>query len=158
MKSECDMVREFHEKFGFSLDKDLDTYTDVDISRILRVLGTELVEIANRWKDQAEKAQEDGDERLYRAHLMVEELGETLQSLGLRDKVLTADGLTDLKYVVEGTLITYGFPSRALFEEVHASNMTKSRDPTDRRMRRKDPARGYKKPDIEGVLRRHNVR
>lgn len=66
------------------------------------------------------------DQRVLRAKLMVSELGETIKALYERDQVALADGLADLTYVVEGTAVTFTVPLQAVFEEVHASNMTKT--------------------------------
>lgn len=45
-----------------------------------------------------------------------------------RDIVETADALSDLVYVIEGLNIEAGIPSDTIFNEVHASNMSKLDD------------------------------
>lgn len=66
------------------------------------------------------------DQRVLRAKLIISELGETIKALYECDQVALADGLADLTYVVEGTAVTFNVPLQAAFEEVHASNMTKT--------------------------------
>lgn len=41
------------------------------------------------------------------------------------DLIEAADALGDLDYVVQGSNISFGFPSEAILEEIHASNMSK---------------------------------
>lgn len=148
-------VAAFHAKFDFAVGKRLDTaYSDLDVDRELRTFGMELRDLSRKFQAEGERHQENGDERLYRLHLMVEELGELACSMGLRDEVLTADALGDLQYVVVGTAVTFDIPLDAVHAEIHHSNMTKSRDPADRRMRRKDPKLGYVKPDIRAAIER----
>jgi hypothetical protein len=65
------------------------------------------------------------DPRLLRAKLMVSELAEVVEALMLRNEVELADGLADLEYVTVGTAVTYHIPLGEVFNEVHASNMTK---------------------------------
>lgn len=154
LKTMQERVAEFHERFGFKVNRPLTECADLDSNRDLRVLGSELRDWAKKFQPKAEQEQEAGDERLYRAHLIVEEAGEVLQSLGLQDEVLLADAIADLLYVVVGTAVTFNIPVEAVFDEVHRSNMTKSRDPNDRRMRRKDPKAGYVKPDIPAAIAR----
>ena len=84
---------------------------------------------------------------LLRATLIVEEMLETLDGMGisiyvgdtkicndakcrlewtgLYDPVATADGLIDLDYVVLGAFHAFGLPYNSLFQEVHRSNMSK---------------------------------
>jgi predicted HAD superfamily Cof-like phosphohydrolase len=151
-RSREDKVREFHAKFGFSMDRKLSTYNDVDVDRELLVLGTRLRDWAREFQKKAEVEQRNGDERLYRAHLLVEELGECLQSMGMRHEVSFADALGDLQYVLSGTALTYAIPLKEVFDEIHRSNMTKIRTEGDQRMRTKDPALGYSKPDIQKAI------
>ena len=157
------MVREFHSKFGFPVDRDLhlqgvgvkvvtSSGDKVNISSILMNTSSILAKASEGLLTLAIPMQAEKDERAYRAHLMLEELSEVLMALAERDEVSLADGLTDLSYVVQGTLISYGLPGQALFEEVHSSNMTKSRNPGDPRMKEKDMEQGYRSPDIKTVL------
>lgn len=106
--------------------------------------------------DEALVQQAHGDERLYRAYLMLEEMSELLTALGIGDIIEAADAVGDLMYVVIGTAVTYGIPVQEIFEEVHRSNMTKpKRTEDDPRMRNKGSK--YSPPDIEGILNEHSL-
>lgn len=63
-----------------------------------------------------------------------------------------ADALADLTYVIEGTNLAFGLPSVELFDEVHASNLTKdfSNVPAGGKVRK---GADYVPPDITKVLR-----
>lgn len=71
-----------------------------------------------------------------------------------------ADGLTDILYVTLGGMATFGMPAEELFNEVHASNMSKFvRNETTGALECVKNAEGkvqkpasYRKPDIKGVL------
>lgn len=93
------------------------------------------------------------DERLNRAQLMLEELGELCDALMTRHEVLMADALADLLYVVYGTAVAYGIPIDEVFNEVHASNMTKRA--VDHAAGQKGKGEGYKAPNITAVLEKH---
>lgn len=63
-----------------------------------------------------------------RKELMIEELvgaGELVDSMQKQDLVGVADGLADVLYVVLGTAVAYGIDIEPIFNEVHASNMSK---------------------------------
>ena len=156
-------VSDFHKKFGFPVDLILsrqgigvkavsETGQKVNISSILTNTAQILSKTAAGLLSVALPMQKEGDERAYRVHLLVEELSEVIQAMAERDVIGLADGLTDLSYVTYGTLVTYGLPGSALFEEVHSSNMTKTRDPEDPRMKDKDESRGFLPPSIHKVL------
>lgn len=93
---------------------------------------------------------------LVRVHLISEELSELALAIGERNVVKIADALGDLAYVVIGAAVTYGIPLEQVFDEVHASNMTKAvRDPSDTRLRNKGDS--YRPPDIRAVLMKHTT-
>jgi predicted HAD superfamily Cof-like phosphohydrolase len=60
-----------------------------------------------------------------RLALLREEYTELLDAIADGDIVKIADGLADLKYVINGTAIEYGIDLPVIDEEVHRSNMTK---------------------------------
>ena len=152
------MVAEFHGRFGFAFNielppKGLGFETNVNILEQLSTIANTLIRWSKAIKDEAVRMQKLGDERLYRAHLMTEELGETIEALAKGDKVKLADGLGDLAYVTFGTGVTYAIPLDEVFEEIHRSNMTKTRNKfTDPRMRSKGA--NFSPPDIAGVIER----
>ncbi len=52
------------------------------------------------------------------------------QRLGLQpgpipDLISAADGLADLRYVIDGSNLEWGFPGKRILREVHRSNMSK---------------------------------
>ena len=139
-------VRAFHRKHGFPLDEPMPTEKDT----ALLELGFGMNDCSD---DILPQSLEVGDNRLYRAHLMLEEMSEMLLALGNADRIKVADAGADLLYVVIGTLETYGIDAKQVFDAVHASNMTKSvRSIEDQRMRSKGPH--YHPPQIAEAIRR----
>lgn len=61
-----------------------------------------------------------------RHDLMAEELGEYLNAVEAGDLTGIGDALADLAYTVLGTASAHGIELEPLFDEVHASNMTKT--------------------------------
>jgi predicted HAD superfamily Cof-like phosphohydrolase len=114
-------------------------------------------------------------DRVLRVRLILEELQELLDAAGIAlidvdgqpvrltrldpevvgavDLAKVADGLADLKYVTEGTAVTWGIPLDAVFAEVHRSNMTKRGGTKDAHGKLGKPLT-YEPPDIAGVLER----
>lgn len=153
MATYSQMVCEFHKKFGFAVNHKLSNNSQISVTEVLNVIGEALNAFSKSIRDTGVQHQADGsDLRLYRAHLMVEELGEVLVALATKDEVKFADGLADLSYVVEGTALTFGIPLTQVFEEVHRSNMTKSRPKDDQRMARKGD--NYDPPNIQDAIDR----
>jgi predicted HAD superfamily Cof-like phosphohydrolase len=148
VKEIADLVTEFHGKNGYPMNiplpKGLCTYTTH--------MGHDLIKIAERLEDLASTMQDAGDARLYRATLLVEEVGELLLGLGTGDEVATLDAAADLVYVLVGTVpVTYNLPLDGAVKEVHRSNMTKrSRTSSDPRMR--DKGTRYDKPKLKELI------
>jgi len=144
-------VESFHKKHGFPCNMDLRSNRVLDDTSILLDICKHLAEIAEKCKQPGLNSQHHGDERLYRTHLMVEELSEVIHALAVRDEIALADGTADLRYVVTGTDVTYGIPSEYVDEEVHASNMSKSvRSKADPRMKNK--GLNYRPPNIARAI------
>lgn len=87
---------------------------------------------------------------LFRIYLISEESAELYKAFALNDVVQIADALADLRYVVDGSAVTFGFPMNDLLAEVHRSNMTKE---YDRHVGKPIKGPNYSKPRIEKVLR-----
>jgi hypothetical protein len=168
-----DAVRAFHTKNGFTVGRPLiqpvaDPLSEGGASDRIKGLSG--------WLATQAETMESGchvpgtfDDRVLRTHLMLEELGESLQALAARDERLLFDGLVDLLYVLVGTAVAYDLPLAEGFEEVHASNMTKSRQntgkgrmcktvQTDGDVRIRDKGPNYVPPDLERVLREYRAR
>jgi len=94
-----------------------------------------------------------------RAALMEEELREYRVACQRGDIVEIADALTDMLYVVFGTIITHGLQDIAveLFDEVHRSNMSKL-DENGRPIHRVDgkvlKSSRYSPPDLGSIVSR----
>lgn len=63
-----------------------------------------------------------------RINLLQEELRELEEAIADNDLVEAADAFADLQYVLSGAILEFGLGEkfRALFEEVHRSNMSKT--------------------------------
>lgn len=68
-----------------------------------------------------------------RVNLLTEELKELVAAIGDKDLVEIADAFCDLQYVLSGAILEFGMGEKfkALFEEVHRSNMSKTCSSTD---------------------------
>lgn len=64
------------------------------------------------------------DQKL-RVDLIAEEFDELREALDYGETVSAADALADLVYVIVGSAVAWGIPLAEVFDEVHASNMTK---------------------------------
>lgn len=96
----------------------------------------------------------DPDQIMLRIKLIREEAGKELVD-GLLDGDMQeiVDGIGDSLYVIFGTAVAYGLDAQAIFDRVHASNMTKFIDG------HKDPATGkwikgpsFVPPDFTGLI------
>lgn len=63
-----------------------------------------------------------------RVSLLAEELNELKQAIEKNDFIEVADALCDLQYVLSGAILEFGLGDKfkALFDEVHRSNMSKA--------------------------------
>jgi phosphoribosyl-ATP pyrophosphohydrolase len=152
------MVREFHTKFGFPVDRNIrDERTQSDMaqgtlatSRSLREFGKLLIEQAEAWRIPATAMQYDGDGRLYSVMMMAEEFGEFAVALAEKNEQKAAHELADLAYTVYGRGEQYNIPLTTVFVELHKSNMTKEK--VGDRMRTRDQPPTYLPPDIRGAV------
>lgn len=86
---------------------------------MLRRHSMHMAAVAKQLKDQT------GDERAFRAALVVEEAAELLLALSKGDEVETADALVDLCYVALGAGVQFGLPLHEVWHEVHDANLRK---------------------------------
>lgn len=147
MRIEQQMVKDFHDKFGFKIQGLECPGVSDELEDIADVFLTK----AEAMKEHAIQLEERGDTRHYRTHLMMEELGELIVAMADMNRVAMADALADLLYVVLGTAVNFRLPSQELFHEIHRSNMTKQRKKDDPRMKNK--GEDYSPPDLERILR-----
>lgn len=143
---------EFHEKHGFTNRRRLIYHGRGD--ELEQTPSDILHSVSSHVLAEALKHQKQKDERLYRIHLMVEELSEVCAAIEKYNEGELADGLADLMYVVVGTATTFDIPLMRLFAEVHRSNMSKQvRQKGNERMRDKGPS--YSPPRIIEILADH---
>ena len=65
-----------------------------------------------------------------RLQLMIEELAEVTEALGMHDVVEVAHEMADLEYVVQGTVLAFGMDNthEPCVAEIHRANMSKLED------------------------------
>jgi len=154
------MVAGFHRKFNFGMNLKLEDQ-DGENDRELDVVGKDLLRLSKWLKVKAMNRQVDGDPRLYRIYHKLEELGELAIAFGHRDEIEAADALADLQYLLLGDCVTFDIPMKDIFAEVHRSNMTKTKEKDDPRMKDRSPESGYSPPDLKTAIekgRSRNVR
>lgn len=143
-------VEEFHERNAVSSKQRL---SDCPDDREVRIKLFEAYLLCKQAGELLLDCSKSDDRRGLRAHLLSEELGEFILAIFERDEVAALDALADLDYVLKGSAVTFDLPLAEAFIEVHKSNMTKTKQPTDphaQRLRSKGP--DYVPPDITGVL------
>lgn len=152
MNSEQRDVAQFHLKHGFPTDTPLEDMLDVDSTMFLRQASSVLRKYSELMLAEAIRAEQHHDDtRLWNAHLLIEEVGELCYALSQRDEVKVADAIGDVLYVALGVCVRYGLPAKAIFDEVHRSNMTKEyRAENNGRLRNKGDQ--YSAPDMKKVL------
>lgn len=154
--SAMDAVQEFHDKLQISQTQRLEDL-EPSASRGLYGLIQVLTQSARELEEQIPAYNDD--RRMVRVHLMCEELAELLDAMYCCNEVKTLDALADLLYVVLGTAVTLDLPLDEAFWEVHASNMTKEKQPTDplaERVRDKGP--NFRPPYLVRVLAEYRRR
>lgn len=95
------------------------------------------------------------EERELRKNLLAEEYTEYVVAEYRHDLVEIADALADIIYIACGTAVSYGIPLDKIFENVHASNMSKLGE-DGKPVRRSDgkvlKGPNYKAPDVKSIL------
>lgn len=127
MKTNFQMVREFHEKF------------DHPISSTPKIPDENLITL------RVDLIEEELEE-LIEAHALEDKKKRIVD---------IADALTDLLYVVYGAGLVYGIDLDACFKEVHESNMSKLGEdgkPVKRADGKVLKGPNYRKPDLSKVL------
>jgi predicted HAD superfamily Cof-like phosphohydrolase len=92
----------------------------------------------------------DDETAKFRYSLMLEELEEYLDAVNENNLIEVGDALGDMLYVILGTANAHGIQLEPILDEIHRSNMTKTKTagPTIK------PTKGttYSPPDIAGIL------
>lgn len=143
------MVEDFHERNKVAVVKRVKEWVpDEELDRALMHASTALMSHAIAFQHKFL-----GELRGSRAHLVMEEVAEWLEALATGDEIKILDAMADLQYVLFGSAVSFDLPLGEAFVEVHASNMTKEKQPDDphaERLRSKGP--NYRAPDLRAVL------
>ncbi len=127
--NEYNMVKQLYTKYGFTSGQDCEPHE----------VG---MDVAN-----------------YRLRAIREELIELTRAYEKNDLVEIADALVDLVVFAMGTAVLHDLPWDELFSEVHRSNMQKIAGAgiKERSAGQRDLIKpvGWRKPDVEGILRKH---
>jgi predicted HAD superfamily Cof-like phosphohydrolase len=153
-------VFEFHEAFGIENAElpRLPKFNDPEVSQVLTEAIALVREASRKLRKHAEdKAQQWGHSILpMRAHLMTEELAEIMEGMVAGDFLNLLKEFADLRYVVDGSLLSLGLARGFLpaFRATHQSNMSKLVDgrPLKSEGGRVIKGPNYKPPDIYPAL------
>lgn len=112
-------VREFHEAFDHPIADKVDDMTPEVRALRVRLIAEELAELCHAWGVNLSMtvlaAEPEETDQLSVIPLQTFEV----------DHVEGADALGDLDYVVQGANLVAGYPSEAVLDEIHLSNMSK---------------------------------
>jgi len=99
------------------------------------------------------------DEKLLflRSRLIIEEATEFLIAANNNNLVEMVDALCDILYVVYGTALSIGIDLEPIFQEVHRSNMTKSKERTFSGKIVKTNT-DFSPPNIKGQIEQQNAK
>jgi len=104
------LVREFHEKFGHPIAQNVNAGTEKLRRLRVNLILEEAIEFANACG----------------YHVYVTDGNVSLTSAWDEPNLVEmADGLGDLRYVIDGANLVFGFPQVAILQEIHNSNMSK---------------------------------
>lgn len=95
--------------------------------------------------------------RSLRKRLLEEEYNEYVEGEDNNDLVEIADAIADILYIAYGTAVSYGLPMDEIFNEVHASNMSKLGEdgkPIYREDGKILKGPNFFKPDILSIIKR----
>lgn len=118
-----ELVDEFHEAFGVAMPRKAQMPALTEEEReVVKGFASEMMDLGIRLKAAAK-----GNIALLRLQLIQEELAELAAAFLDGDIVDALDATVDLRYVVDGTVLTLGLEPvfDEAFEEVHRSNMSK---------------------------------
>jgi len=160
MRNLQDLVREFNEANGFPvnsllLNKNGPAKGPLWVLWYVKIIGYILLILGriSVWLDKLTTKLGHRDPRIFRCHIMVDELGETLVAISNNDEIEVADGLADLAYVLFGTAVLHNIPLETIFREVHRSNLTKGFIPgQDGRIKGLYRTKKYSPPNIKAAI------
>lgn len=144
MRDVMGKIKDFHERNGFDVGVRMSAISERDRSY--------LESVAEAVMALAKPLRDNPNNRPQRAGYVLEEAAELALALAEGDEVAILDALADLIYVVAGCGVTYGLPLPEAFDEIHRSNMSKTRrDSGDVSFR--DKGADYVAPDLGRVIR-----
>lgn len=152
------LVHNFQTAFDQPMSDGIPSMSQAERNAVLRVSH----EMAAMGRHLRELAQAYGKSVvLLRLQLMQEELAEVAGAFAEEDKVALLGELCDLRYVVDGTVLTVGMEDVFLpaFCDVHESNMSKLEDgrPVIGPEGRVQKGRFYKKHNLAYLLAEHRA-
>lgn len=125
------MVKKFHEKYGHTINTEIQHEMP---SNTLKLREKLITEEAQEFKDASY------------------DMYDTSEIISV-DIVQIADALADLLYVVFGAALTYGIPIDKVFAEVHRSNMTKSMEKDTKSIKGKTiKGSSWEPPNLKSIL------
>lgn len=144
MKSQLELVREFHRKIEEVISDeprllDHQVASDRGLAQDLRTI------IESRRSKSGSRS-----EVTKRALMAIEELAEWIEAHNDDDLVAAADAWADRMYLLLGDAIVSGMPAEALLDEVHRSNMTKIA--ANEQTGKGTKANGFQSPNIQTIL------
>ena len=90
---------------------------------------------------------------IFRSHIIIEEVGETIIAVANGDEIETADGIGDSIVVLLSLAIICNLPMNVIINEIHRSNMTKKfYDKIGGRKKGLYKDKDYIPPDIKGAI------
>lgn len=153
MASHSALVRDWNKKHGFRLDKDIRYEDNARAHAVLESTSVILSAMAKDLEQPGIETAEKGDDRVYNAHLLIEEMSELVCAFVDKDVEGLFDAIGDLYYVLLGTAERYGVPLDEVMDRIHTSNMTRPlRTNDDPRMRRKT---GFVPPQLKDLVKRY---
>ena len=153
IKQAMAMVSEFHDKVA---GRRIEPLTSVMPPSLRNDTLSVAAELAAHASDMLDLFKIHNNANHLRSHLILEETAELHEALAYGDEERALDALADLLYVLLGTAVTLDLPLAEAFDEVHRSNMTKTKqadDPDNCRVRAK--GNSYEKPRIREILDRY---
>ena len=152
MKEHIKKLRQFHNNQQFALDLDLrDWAFNIEMSQYLRNQARNLLTVSEQMENMLV---DESDPRLHQAHLLIEEMCESILGLANCNEEELFDGLCDLSFVTIGTAETFNLPISEGTMEVCDSNLTKKKRDPEVDPRCRDKGKDYRPPNLKAILGR----
>ncbi len=107
-------------------------------------------------RDRVSLDAKGGDSLGARLAMALEELAEWVEAHAAGDLVAAADAWGDRQYLLLGDAVATGLPVEEIFDEVHRSNMTKTRLVTDA-LGKAQKDEGFRHPRLASIVGRCSV-